>query len=283
MSSGEEQESDSARNPQSQPVSASTAAETPDAKVPKAPTPHLVAASVFVSGLGIGVLMGLAISPVVGTVVGASVTLIASLLSLSQDARLSWTSNGQLHEVWFSLSNTVALSSCLFIVGLVGGALLGIHLRTHQTLGAVMQVSTQAKAGSAEPAQGGPTGQPQNGPAEKPPYTLGVLFSDPTYGGCLASLPKLSDAELRHQIENSESRLSTIFLDRRNPIRRGDLVTLFGAFVCSRVPLSTEDISRIRTNPAYGQAHPHPVVAKLSQLLQDQDLLGAVVERLGAK
>lgn len=258
-------------------------------KVSGASQQVLVALSVLASGLGIGVLVGLSVTPVIGSVVGVAVALIASLLSLSQDVRLGWNRDGHPREVWLRLSNTVALSSGLFIVGLVLGSLQGIYWRTHNTFGVVVLPSTfPSKPGSQDyllaALQSGYLGQlqPSPMPTEKPaaplPPGFGVLFSDSTDGGCSDHAGKLSLPELLDRLVRIEPRLRQV-LDSGNGGRsRDDLVALYNTFVCAHVALSRDEVRMIQTNRAYGKAHPHPLVAKLSQTVMDPDLLDAVVE-----
>lgn len=243
------------------------------------------ALSVLICGAGIGILVGLSVTPVVGSVVTTLVGLAAGILSLSNSATFVWDRNGQKQQYSISVQSDVQLSVAFFVIGLVAGALSGIYMRNFNVLGSPPPAGNQTAAfipflQNRFLPQSDPT------PSEpRSPLYQGqtVLFGD-SFGGCAGKAGALPDAELRERLALVSPVLGAVIQRRPGAqLNRKQLVTLFEAFVCVGVPLSPGDASRIGRNRQLFILHPHPVVSKLGRDLEDDDLLHEVLDTLVAR
>jgi len=91
--------------------------------------------ALFVSGASVGLLLGLAISPALHLVIGATAALVGSIV-------------GALAGVQETRWNVNPIPFAVFVVGLAIGSPLGIHLRTNDAFGPKPQVIAQRWSGT---------------------------------------------------------------------------------------------------------------------------------------
>lgn len=90
-------------------------------------------------GIGLGWMIGMSVSPVIGTVVGSLLALLISIVSLlaGLPARNGEQNRGdQEQKKWLeSIQGRISvLPLVLLILGMVGGEIIGVYCRTHQIL-----------------------------------------------------------------------------------------------------------------------------------------------------
>jgi hypothetical protein len=134
------------------------------------------AIAVCITGIGIGWLMGLSISPVVASVIGALFGIISGGIAALSGVKEAGIIKFQVN-IW-------PLS--LLVLGITGGAALGVYTRTHDLLGSGTIVNAQ-------------TSSPGESRSDTVHSTT-VLFSQPGSTECtelLASLPEEINTSFR--------------------------------------------------------------------------------------
>lgn len=244
--------------------------------------------TVFVCGLGLGILVGLAVAPVVGTVVSGLIALVAGLLTIAKNFRLTLppTAGNTANRVYhFSMDSPVGPEVAVLAVGLVAGAMLGLYIRNNDVLGPSFPAVPDASpaAGKLRLAQAGSDRQ-QSSP-ETVHSGLGgvvtgsasVLFGSQTSGACAASLGTMTEAELKRQLEAANPRMKA-FLAKQEwaKLPRAQLVVLAQTLACPQT-LSEGELAELRRDRNRASSHYNPLVSRLGRDLGDYDLLLAVL------
>ncbi len=229
------------------------------------------ALTVLISGSGIGILVGLSVAPVVGTVVSTLVALAAGLLTVSKNLRITWPAADRPQHYSFSLDSPVQLEIAFFVVGLVAGSLTGLYMRNHDILGrAPAEVPNDTNIRLAQQHLGIP---------QETPATLGspagqsatILFGNP-FSGCVAKAGQLRSDQLEQHLSGLNTRWKEFISKRRGKISQQQLIVLFQTFYCTAIPLSDEEVKMIGADKDFARTHPHPVVSKLGRELDDTQL-----------